>query len=124
MGGHNRAKWECLCDCGKKIVVSGTNLRSGNTRSCGCLAQGQRARRYYYQNNGLEAPKGFRWVFLDGNKDNYSADNILFLTKAEWHRAWNRGWLDVLEGEDLAVAVDVCRLESLIKLREQEFHKI
>ena len=30
------ATWLCQCDCGKQIVVRGTNLRSGNTISCGC----------------------------------------------------------------------------------------
>lgn len=29
--------WKCKCDCGKIIYVSGTKLRNGNTRSCGCL---------------------------------------------------------------------------------------
>ncbi len=32
-----RAMWKCKCDCGKEVVVSGKNLRSGNTKSCGCL---------------------------------------------------------------------------------------
>ncbi len=30
-------KWHCRCDCGNEIDVSGTMLRSGNTKSCGCL---------------------------------------------------------------------------------------
>jgi hypothetical protein len=30
-------KWECKCDCGKDCVVLGSNLITGNTRSCGCL---------------------------------------------------------------------------------------
>ena len=29
--------WECQCDCGNKCVVEGGLLRSGNTKSCGCL---------------------------------------------------------------------------------------
>lgn len=28
--------WECICDCGNKTIVSGTNLRTGHTTSCGC----------------------------------------------------------------------------------------
>jgi hypothetical protein len=28
--------WNCECDCGKKTRVQGDNLKSGNTRSCGC----------------------------------------------------------------------------------------
>ena len=31
-----RAYWRCLCDCGKVIYVTATNLRKGNTSSCGC----------------------------------------------------------------------------------------
>lgn len=29
--------WECLCDCGNLRVLPGARLRTGNTRSCGCL---------------------------------------------------------------------------------------
>lgn len=38
--GRNRwgqAMWECRCSCGNTCVVSGGDLRSGNTKSCGCL---------------------------------------------------------------------------------------
>jgi hypothetical protein len=33
--GHYR--WLCRCDCGRCVIVTATNLRSRNTRSCGCL---------------------------------------------------------------------------------------
>lgn len=33
----NGAYWKCQCRCGEKIVISGTHLRSGHTKSCGCL---------------------------------------------------------------------------------------
>ena len=29
--------WKCKCDCGNETMVSGINLRTGNTSSCGCL---------------------------------------------------------------------------------------
>ena len=33
----NHVTWECLCECGKKTIVTGNNLKSGGTKSCGCL---------------------------------------------------------------------------------------
>lgn len=33
---YKRAVFECLCDCGNTIYCDGNNLRSGNTKSCGC----------------------------------------------------------------------------------------
>ncbi|GEL14964.1 hypothetical protein [Pediococcus cellicola] len=34
---NGNAKWLCQCDCGNQVVVDGYALRSGQTRSCGCL---------------------------------------------------------------------------------------
>ncbi len=34
---NNRAMWLCKCKCGNECVVSGKELRSGHTKSCGCL---------------------------------------------------------------------------------------
>ena len=28
---------KCLCECGNEVIVGTTHLKSGNTRSCGCL---------------------------------------------------------------------------------------
>lgn len=28
--------WKCKCDCGKIIIVGGSSLTCGNTKSCGC----------------------------------------------------------------------------------------
>lgn len=34
-----RTMWKCRCDCGNIIVARAENLKSGNTKSCGCLAK-------------------------------------------------------------------------------------
>lgn len=39
---HRDRKWKCLCDCGKETFVVATQLKSGNTKSCGCLNVDQR----------------------------------------------------------------------------------
>lgn len=36
-GGQYKAFWECVCDCGNKVEISGEKLRKGHTKSCGCL---------------------------------------------------------------------------------------
>ena len=33
-----RVKWQCQCKCGSIKSVEGTRLKSGKTKSCGCLA--------------------------------------------------------------------------------------
>lgn len=33
----NMAHWKCRCDCGNIVEVSGVNLRTGNSKSCGCV---------------------------------------------------------------------------------------
>lgn len=34
---HKHEKWACSCECGGRCDVTSSNLRSGNTKSCGCL---------------------------------------------------------------------------------------
>lgn len=33
---YGEPMWRCVCDCGCEAVVRSGNLRSGNTKSCGC----------------------------------------------------------------------------------------
>lgn len=35
--GKKMGRWTCVCDCGKSLTVLGQSLRTGHTRSCGCL---------------------------------------------------------------------------------------
>lgn len=35
-GGSKKRMWKCLCDCGNQTVVAEGNLKSGNSKSCGC----------------------------------------------------------------------------------------
>lgn len=36
-GNRNQIKWECICDCGNRCCTTGESLKSGHTKSCGCL---------------------------------------------------------------------------------------
>lgn len=47
LGG--RAAYRCICDCGNTTVVQATNLKSGNTKSCGCqIAKGHGIQKRIY----------------------------------------------------------------------------
>ena len=35
--GNQTRLWECLCDCGNITYASSNHLKSGHTKSCGCL---------------------------------------------------------------------------------------
>jgi hypothetical protein len=39
---HSRGvqlRWNCICDCGEQRVVYASTLKTGQTRSCGCLSR-------------------------------------------------------------------------------------
>lgn len=38
-GNRGQIKYNCVCDCGNKHEVTGESLRSGRSRSCGCLSR-------------------------------------------------------------------------------------
>lgn len=43
---YGTARWRCICSCGETLSALSTSLRSGATRSCGCLrVEATRARR-------------------------------------------------------------------------------
>lgn len=35
--GSGSFMWNCVCECGERRIVAGGKLKSGHTRSCGCL---------------------------------------------------------------------------------------
>lgn len=46
---HRRSCWLCRCECGIFRVVAAHELRTGDTKSCGCLrreAASERVRKY------------------------------------------------------------------------------
>ncbi len=36
---RKNACWVCQCECGRVVIVMGRSLRSGQTKSCGCLVR-------------------------------------------------------------------------------------
>lgn len=56
-----RAQFLCKCSCGKTTVTSGTNLRSGKTKSCGCR-RAANMRKVSTKHGNSTHPLYTRWV--------------------------------------------------------------
>jgi len=60
--------WRCRCDCGTEEMLPGFILRSGKSKSCGCLrremgvARGGASRRHGEGMNGKETPEYRAWT--------------------------------------------------------------
>lgn len=50
--------WVCRCDCGAEVNVRSNALKTGNTRSCGCLARELSAERCRTRNEQPRKKKG------------------------------------------------------------------
>ena len=61
---NRRGAWSCRCDCGCIIVVTTSSLRTGNTRSCGCLATENKKAMHVthgHSAEGLLSPEYVAW---------------------------------------------------------------
>ena len=53
-----KSMWDCLCDCGKSVVVRGTHMQGGRVRSCGCLRNEVSGARY--RTHGMSKTRTYR----------------------------------------------------------------
>ncbi len=59
-----RARWTCACDCGTVVIIHAGNLRSPNTRSCGCLRRDVTGRNHIVHGDAIRgrlAPEYNSW---------------------------------------------------------------
>ena len=72
--------WVCRCECGSECVVVGSNLSSGNTKSCGCLkAERSRQRCTTHGKTGSRAHRIWRAMWArcrNLNAKNYGGRGI------------------------------------------------
>lgn len=88
--GNHRVMWHCICECGNEKDIRGTNLTSGVTKSCGCIAKEGTPRidksiREYDENEnviGKICSRCKRMLPIDNYfKDSYSVDNYSCICK-------------------------------------------
>ena len=58
---NQKSYWLCLCECGNKVEVIGSNINNGNTQSCGCL-QKERTSKAKFKHGLTSTPEYYAWV--------------------------------------------------------------
>lgn len=56
VGKDNNSRWICKCKCGNTTIVGSNKLKSGHTKSCGCLVS-EKARSRMLTNNPMKQRK-------------------------------------------------------------------
>ena len=60
---RNKAAWLCKCECGNETIVASDKLKSGHTKSCGCLKKEVPEERLL----DLTGKKFGRWTVIERN---------------------------------------------------------
>lgn len=61
--GRRRVMWECMCECGKRTIVNGDNLKRGTTQSCGCYADDiRKVAKKKYNDYDISGEYGIGWT--------------------------------------------------------------
>ena len=68
---YGRIKWICKCDCGNIKSISGADLRSGNTSSCGCkngISKGEQKILEILENNKISYIREYKIPKLNNKR--------------------------------------------------------
>jgi hypothetical protein len=89
-GGQRVAQWLCECSCPKhnQIIVTTSSLRSGNTKSCGCIERGRPKGTNQYElrsDDGEEYYVGF--ASNTGNEFYFDLEDYDVVAKYHWYEA-------------------------------------
>lgn len=96
---HYNALWLCQCECGNKKIISGSTLRRGESKSCGCLkSKGEAFITKLLEENNIpfEKEKSFKDCVLANNHkvrfDFYIDNKYLIEYDGVQHFQSGSGW--------------------------------
>lgn len=93
--------WKCKCDCGNTVEVSIRLLKSGNTKSCGCLNNEQRIKTGQNNKINLEG-KRFGKLLVIKDSQERKDNNVL------WECKCDCGTIVKIKGTSLLHGVQSC----------------
>ena len=82
-GKHGHVLWLCRCDDGPEKIIRGNSLRTGDSKSCGCL-QKQRVSEAN-KTHGLTGTRAYKNM-MEQKRDARKLNQTPQLTKEEQHR--------------------------------------
>lgn len=112
-GRDRHILWKCKCECGAEVIVQSNHLRSGHTRSCGCL-QVEGVSKKNYKHGFSRRQKRFRLykIWTDMKKrcnnpnhrafEHYGARGIKVCQ--EWEDSFMNFFRDMAESHDTHLA--------------------
>ena len=68
----NHLQWVCVCDCGNRAVITRANLRSGTSRSCGCLKDEVRTKHGHARRGAITNGAYSSWLKMNDRCNNAS----------------------------------------------------
>lgn len=87
-------KWLCVCDCGKKTVVTASNLKNGSTKSCGCI---RRWNNYTFFNDYCIGED------KKGNKFLIDIEDYDLVSQYTWHISSDGYWQCVIKKKTVSM---------------------
>ena len=92
--GTHMPQWRCECDCGNKdVVVLGSSLRNGNTKSCGCLNKELTSlRNKKYNQYDLSGEYGIGYT-SKGEEFYFDLEDYDLIKDYYWHIDVNEGYV-------------------------------
>ena len=88
---YGTAQWTCKCECGNTIYSTASNLKSGRTKSCGCLQRELNRKRFEKRNLYEERNKYIVGYTTNTNKEFY-------VDKEEFDKIKNISWHELSNG--------------------------
>lgn len=102
----NKVHWRCKCDCGRTTVVRSASLRSGDTKSCGCLIGFRHGFRYRPEyiaycaaKQRCNYKKGRQWADYGGRGIKFLFNSFLDFYQAVGSRPSKKHTIDRIDND-------------------------
>lgn len=90
--------WNCICDCGNTVIVTGNNLKNGHTKSCGCLKKIVASQIGKRNKIDLVGKKFGYLTVLKDSGERYNQHNVLWECRCECGKVIKVAANDLLKG--------------------------